>query len=510
MKINFDGKILAADTETRTIRGMVVPFGKVGNTSAGAVAFEFGSFADFKAENIILNREHVATNVLGRGIAGSEEITPAGINMAFKIAPTTAGTDALIEAAEGLRPSFSIEASADEYTIDKGVMKVSKATLSAVAHVTRPAFKDATILEVAASEDDETPETTEAAAEENTKETTMENEETVVEAAEEVTAAPVVQAAAPIRTAPRSPIVNGTSYLEHSIKAAMGNDESRQYVRAADESTTTNTGLTLAPHLQEFISTTIAGRPTIDAISGGALPASGMSFTIPKLTTAPTVADVNEGDSPFGTAMTSDFMTVNVNKFAGASRVSWELIDRSSPEFLTELLREMATAYAKATDLAVVSALLSGGTDATAVAGTASGLQSFIATESAAAYSGSGNFARNLVANSTNWAAIMGYQDDNKRPLYTAAAPQNAPGAVNGTSIVGSILGTNLYVDPHIGAGADEGMILVAPEAATWYESPVRQVRVDVIGSGEIEVSVYGYGAIAVKKPLGVRVYQQS
>jgi HK97 family phage major capsid protein len=511
MQINFDGKILAAEIETRTIRGMVVPFGKVGNTSAGAVAFEFGSFADFKAEDIILNREHVATNVLGRGIAGSEEVTPAGINMAFKIAPTTAGTDALIEAAEGLRPSFSIEASADEYTIDKGVMKVSKATLSAVAHVTRPAFKDANILEVAATEDDEeTPETTEAAAEENQEETTMENETPEVEAAEEVTAVPVVQAAAPIRTAPRSPIVNGTSYLEHSIKAAMGNDESRQYVRAADESTTTNTGLTLAPHLQEFISTTIAGRPTIDAISGGALPASGMSFTIPKLTTAPTVADVNEGSSPFGTAMTSDFMTVNVNKFAGASRVSWELIDRSSPEFLTELLREMSAAYAKATDLAVVSALLSGGTDATAVAGTASGLQSFIATESAAAYTGSGNFARNLVANSTNWAAIMGYQDDNKRPLYTAAAPQNAPGAVNGTSIVGSILGTNLYVDPHIGAGADEGMILVAPEAATWYESPVRQVRVDVIGSGEIEVSVYGYGAIAVKKPLGVRVYQQS
>jgi HK97 family phage major capsid protein len=510
MQINFDGKILAADTETRVIRGMVVPFGKVGNTSAGAVAFEFGSFADFKAEDIILNREHVATNVLGRGIAGSEEVTPAGINMAFKIAPTTAGTDALIEAAEGLRPSFSIEASADEYTIDKGVMKVSKATLSAVAHVTRPAFKDANIVEVAATEDDETPETPEAAAEENKEDTTMENEETVVEAAEEVTAVPVVQAAAPIRTAPRSPIVNGTSYLEHSIKAAMGNDDSRQYVRAADESTTTNTGLTLAPHLQEFISTTIAGRPTIDAISGGALPASGMSFTIPKLTTAPTVADVNEGSSPFGTAMTSDYLTVNVNKFAGASRVSWELIDRSSPEFLTELLREMSAAYAKATDLAVVSALLSGGTDATAVAGTATGLQTFIATESAAGYAGSGNFTRNLIANSTNWAAIMGYQDDSKRPLYTAAAPQNAPGAVNGTSIVGSILGTNLYVDPHIGAGADEGMILVAPEAATWYESPVRQVRVDVIGSGEIEVSVYGYGAIAVKKPLGVRVYQQS
>ena len=510
MKINFDGKITAAEIETRTIRGMVVPFGKVGNTSAGAVAFEFGAFSQIKAENIILNREHVSTNVLGRGIAGSEEITPAGINMAFKIAPTTAGTDALIEAAEGLRPSFSIEASADEYTIDKGVMKVSKATLTAVAHVTNPAFKDANIVEVAATEDDETPETTEAAAEENQEETTMENETPEVEAAEEVTAPAVIQAAAPIRTAPRSPIVDGTSYLQHSIKAAMGNEDSRQYVRAADESTTTNTGLTLAPHLQEFVSTTIAGRPTIDAISGGALPASGMSFTIPKLVTAPTVADVNEEGSPFGTPMTSDFLTVNVNKYAGASVVSWELIDRSQPEFLTELLREMSTAYAKATDLAVVSALLAGGTDATAVAGTADGLQSFISTESAAAYAGSGNFARNLVANTTNWAAIMGYQDGADRPLYMAAAPQNAPGAVNGTSIVGNVLGTNLYVDPHIGTGADEGMILLAPEAATWYESPVRQVRVDVIGSGQIEVSVYGYGALAIKKPLGIRVYQQS
>ena len=509
MQINFDGKILAADVENRTITGTIVPFGISGNTSAGAVVFEFGSFQQFKAEEIILNKEHSRTDPLGRGIAGSEVITPAGISMSFKIAPTTAGTDALIEAAEGLRPAFSIEASADEYTIDKGVMRISAATLQQVAHVTNPAFKTALISDVAASEDD-TPETTEAAAEENQEETTMENETPEVEAAEEVAAPAVIQAAAPIRTAPRSPIVDGTSYLEHSIKAAMGNDDSRQYVRAADESTATNTGLTLPTHLQEFISTTIDGRPTIDAISRGVLPASGMSFTIPKLTQAPTVADVNEGQSPFGTAMTSDFMTVNVNKFAGASRISWELIDRSSPAFLTELLREMAAAYAKATDLAVVSALLSGGTDATAVAGTATGLQSFISTESAAAYSGSGNFARNLVANTTNWSNIMGYQDDSKRPLYTAAAPSNAPGAVNGTSIVGNVLGTNLFVDPHIGAGADEGMILVAPEAATWYESPVRQVRVDVIGSGEIEVSVYGYGAIAVKKPLGVRVYQQS
>jgi len=511
MQINFDGQILAADTVTRTIEGLVVPFGKVGNTSAGPVRFDFGAFGDVDASQIVLNKEHSRTDPLGRGVAGSEKITPAGISMAFKIAPTNAGNDALVEASEGLRPAFSIEASVNEYTIEKGVMVVSAANLEAVAHVTNPAFKDAQISQVAATESEETPETPEAeqAAEEQPQENIVETENTAP-AADEVTASAVVQAAAPVAyTKPRSPIVNGSSYLEHSIKAAMGNDESRSYVRAADESTTTNTGLTLAPHLNEFISTTIVGRPSIDAISSGALPASGMSFTIPKLTQAPTVADVNEEGNPVGTPMTSDYLTVNVNKYAGASIVSWELIDRSSPAFLEELLREMSAAYAKATDLAVVTGLL-GGTDATAVAGSADGLQSFISTEAAAAYRGSGNFARNLIANTTNWAAIMGYQDTADRPLYNAAAPQNAAGNVGPTSIVGTVLGTNLYVDPHIGLGGDEGMILVAPEAATWYESATRQVQVNVIGSGQIEVAIYGYGAFALKKPLGVRVYQQS
>jgi len=143
MQLSFEGQVLAADTETRTIKGLVVPFAKVGNTSAGPVRFEFGAFGEIDPSQIVLNMEHDRTRPLGRGIAGSEEITPAGISMAFKIAPTGAGNDALVEASEGLRPAFSIEANVGEYTIEKGVMVVSAAKLEAVAHVTNPAFKDA-------------------------------------------------------------------------------------------------------------------------------------------------------------------------------------------------------------------------------------------------------------------------------------------------------------------------------------------------------------------------------
>ena len=91
MQISFDGQILAADTETRTIKGLVVPFPKVGNTSAGPVRFEFGAFGEIDPSQIVLNMEHDRTRPLGRGIGDSLEVSPAGISMAFKIAPTGAG-----------------------------------------------------------------------------------------------------------------------------------------------------------------------------------------------------------------------------------------------------------------------------------------------------------------------------------------------------------------------------------------------------------------------------------
>jgi hypothetical protein len=84
MLLNYEGQVLAANIDTRTIKGLVVPFSKVGNTSAGPVRFEFGAFDDIDESQVVLNMEHDRTRPLGRGIAGSQEITPAGISMAFK------------------------------------------------------------------------------------------------------------------------------------------------------------------------------------------------------------------------------------------------------------------------------------------------------------------------------------------------------------------------------------------------------------------------------------------
>jgi hypothetical protein len=63
--------------------------------------------------------------------------------------------------------------------------------------------------------------------------TTEEAAETV-EASKQVNA---VEASRPMYfTKPRSPITTGGSYLEHTIRAKLGNEDSRQWVAAADDS----------------------------------------------------------------------------------------------------------------------------------------------------------------------------------------------------------------------------------------------------------------------------------
>jgi HK97 family phage major capsid protein len=499
MKITMSMDITAADIPRRIISGRIVPFNEVGTPNIGRTMFLEDSINIPDVSAIKLNLEHDRTKPVGR--ASNIEVKADGIYADFKISQTTAGSDALIEAADGLRGSFSIEAIGQESEIIDGVTVFSRAELVGVALVTNPAFSSAAITKVAASEAEETP----VSEEPNIEEIPVSENTAPVEAAETVEAsAPVVGLA---YATPRSPIVDATSYLDHSIKAAMGNDESRQYVRAADDSTTTNTGLTLPTHANSFITTNFAGRPTIEAISREALPASGLSFTLPRMTGYPTVGIVAEEGAPSETGITSDYITVPISKFSGKQEASYELLDRSSPAFLAEMMRQLQFAYAKATDAAVLASLVTNGTASTAVAATAAGLQSFIATESAAAYKATGEYASNLIASPDVWGQIMGFADTTGRPLYFANNPSNNAGAVTGNSVVGNVLDKALYVDSNVSASGfiDDSAFLVVPNSVTWYESPVTTLQVQLLNTGQVQIGMYGYGALAIKKAAGIR-----
>jgi phage head maturation protease len=505
-------QITAADSNSRTITGRIVTFEETGNASIGKVQFAAGSI---EATAVLLNLEHDRTRRIGKTL--SIESNDKGIEATFKIANTTAGTDALVEAQEGLRDGFSVEVSFDEYeTLKDGTVRILKGELTGVALTSEPAIRSSRVTEVAATTGEEeqvsdstiepevTP-TTEGDEVENTVNDASAVE--TVEAAQSVTAQS--NAVGGWKSTPRIELT-AAKYLENKVLAATGDENARQYVLAADN-TTDNAGLVPTRQLAEVInglSTTI--RPSIDAISRGALPDAGMTFEIPKITVAPTVAVVAEDAAFSETDQNSAFTSVSVQKFAGSQKFSVELLTRTSPLFYDELLRNMIAAMAKAQNSYVNGVLISGASlDATTVATypTAAELLGIVGRGAASVYGATAGlanpFARNMIASTGQWSNLMTLNDAG-RPIYSQVSnPMNQPGVAVPTSLTGNVAGLNLYVDPTNGGDGDGTLLIVNPDAYTWYEGTSYQLRAESTADGSITVGVYSFGAVATKIAAG-------
>ena len=510
MKVNIPMVVTAADTIKRTITGTIVTWNEQGNTSVGPTVFSADSI-EMKPVKLLL--EHDRTRPIGKMVA--HNVTSSGIEATFKIANTMAGEDALVEATEGLRDGFSVGAQINEWTNVKGIMQITSASLEEVSLVTDPAIDSARVAEVVAASENEEKKDSDLATADSEKPTEgdqVSDTTAPAPAVEEAVEAAKVEAAAPkpaFYTAPRLEFTKA-KYLENSVRAKLGDDDARQYVMAADDTTSNNAGLIPTRQLTEVINPlSNADRSTIDAISRGVLPDAGMSFEIPKITAVPTVEDENEGDAIVETGMTNSFLTVNVNKYAGGQTFSVELLDRSNPVFFDELVRQMEYAYALATDKFVATTIVSSGQLApTTQANTATGLLGFVAEAAAEVYADSLGFARNLIVTPEQWSKIMSYNDSG-RPIYTASQPQNAGGAVSPQSLRGNVAGLDLYVSRALGINlsaapvGDGSMIVINPDSYTWYESSRFRLQTNVALNGQIEVAYYGYGALATKVANG-------
>ena len=502
--------ITAADSNSRTITGRIVTFEETGNASIGKVQFAAGSI---EPTPVLLNLEHDRTRRIGKTL--SIESTDAGIEATFKIANTTAGTDALVEAQEGLRDGFSVEVSFDEYeTLKDGTVRILAGELTGVALTSEPAIRSARVESVAATEEEQISDSTiEPEAQpiegEDEVEDTVKDASTAetVEAAQSITA--TANAVGGWKATPRIEIT-ASKYLENKVLAATGDEAARQYVLAADN-TTDNAGLVPTRQLSEVInglSTTI--RPSIDAISRGALPDAGMTFEIPKITVAPTVAVTAEDAAFSETDQNSAFLSVDVKKFAGQQKFSVELLTRTSPLFYDELLRNMVAAMAKAQNAYVNAALISGATldgTTTTTYPTASELLGVVARGSASVYGATAGlanpFARNIIASTGQWSNLMTLNDAG-RPIYsTVTNPMNQAGSATPTSLTGNVAGLNLYVDPTNAGDGDGTLLIVNPDAYTWYEGTSYQLRAESTADGSITVGVYSFGAVATKIAAG-------
>ena len=306
MLLTFSQEIQAADVERRMISGLVAPYGEIGHTSAGPIMFERGSITYAEASNIKLLMQHQQDKPVGRAVSFSD--STEGVYGSFRLSMSSRGQDALTLAQENLVSGLSVGVDVTASKPMGDYLLVTAAVLKEVSLVESAAFSSAGVNEIAAAR-------AELIAATSTKEktttisTTIVEVETETESEEAVTTAPEntpedtpvdtpveaekVEAARKIirpsvldSQRVRTPITSMGAYTEHKIKAALGNDDSKLFVMAADDSFATNPAFSPTQYLSEFPTNTRFGTPAIDACSRGVLPASGMTINVPSLVTS--------------------------------------------------------------------------------------------------------------------------------------------------------------------------------------------------------------------------------
>lgn len=520
MKLTFSSQVEAADTERRIIAGKIVPFEEVGNTSVGKVVFAKDSIEIGDPGKVKMLMQHRPEKPIGR----MQKFNKAedGIYASFKISNSMQGQDALILAGEQLIDGLSVGVDVNKSVQKKDYLYVTSATLREVSLVESPAFSAAQVTKVAASE-------SEAEDTNQTKESEAPVEElaTAPQEAKAEAATPTVEAARPTITAPhiqtsvRSPIDSMASYTEHKIKAALGNDDSKLFIAAADDSFSTNPAFNPTQYLTEFVTNTRFGTPAIDACSQGVLPTTGMTISVPSLVTsagggtgvAPVVTVEAEAGAVQNTGMVTEYLTASVSKYSGMNTLSVELLERSGyPGFYQELTNQLQNAYLTATDTAVVTALINAGASSTNLTADLDGIVDYTAEAAKRIYENTGYFAQNYIANPAQWQELIQAQDTTKRPVFTALQPMNAAGQVSPRSIRGSVNGLDLYVDKNFSQTAfdDNSAIILAPEAFTVYRSPQAYMSVNVVSNLQIQVAIYGFMATLAKMPNGIIIYKKA
>jgi hypothetical protein len=417
---------------------------------------------------------------------------------------------------------------------------VTAATLREVSLVESAAFSSAAVQRIAAQAEvvdaemstttktSVTTSTTTSTTTETETETETESEAAVTTAPEtpnedqtEEVAAPTVEAARKIirpsvlnSQTVRTPITSMGSYTEHKIKAALGNEDSRLYVTAADDSFATNPAFSPTQYLSEFPTNTRFGTPAIDACSQGVLPDNGMTINVPSLVTsagggtgvAPVVTVELEAGAVQNTGMETAYLTGTVSKYAGMNTLSVELLERSDPNFYAELTNQLQNAYLKTLDTTVLNALIAAGQYSSGCDADSAGIIEFASDSARKVYEATGYFANNYIANGSQWQLLMGATDTTGRPIYSASQPMNAGGLTQPGSIRGNVLGLDLYVDKNFTATTtiDDSAVILAPEAFTVYRSATNFVSVNVVSNLQVQIAIYGYMATIAKMPKGI------
>jgi HK97 family phage prohead protease len=417
--------------------------------------FKRGAF-DVNAKAPKLLEGHDMTQL--RGVVTELVEAEEGLLFTAKFANTRASDEAIELVKAGAYDSVSVGAMPVKYKFDKnGTMVVSKANLIEISLVAQPAFADAVITEIAASQPDEESEeeVVEPQPLDISEEETMSTDTPTVEASAEI-----VPTAPIFAQAKKFVMPSAGEWLSAQMQGGSIAAEFNARLRAAapDVVSSDLDGILPLPIVSPIYNNFRGLRPVIDAVGVRQLPAGGKVFIRPVVTTHTSMAVATENTAiQAGTFVVND-VQITKGIYGGYVEVSEASLDWTQPEVLNAMLDDMGRVYANTVDNVAADALEAGTTNtnnftAADIAKPEVWVEWIYQAASDILTGSNGNLPTHLFMAPNRWATLGNLSDDSGRPLFPNIGPMNALGQLAPGDSAGNAFGLQVVVDRNLPSG---------------------------------------------------------
>lgn len=302
------------------------------------------------------------------------------------------------------------------------------------------------------------------------------------------------------------PLAEFRNAAEYAKAIATGVEE-----RIADVSILSEqTGLIPPTWLSDIKGVLDRGRPCINAI-GGPMGAGDAGLTISWPTfggdLSAIVAAQTEGNEPNSVEIKFVSSSATLGAFAAYNGLTWQVIDRTSPDYVQAHMRVLMGAYGTETDYAFQNALWANDTVTTGIdydiAADTDGskfLEAVWAASTEVEFA-TGAPADVVYVSSSVWA---------KLPLWSKFQDQNFPvqnvgGTYSLTGLRANVGGLPIVHAREFATNGTEQAIVTNRAAVAWAEVAPKFVSVENPSAGGKQVAIYGYGVTTPFIPTGIR-----
>ena len=487
----------ASEDAPKTITGIAVPWAPVSATvmDGTKVSFARGAFdLSMKSPKLLENHDMSAL----RGIVSSLADMPEGLGFTATFAKTGAAADAIELVKAGAYDSVSVGAVPTKFKYDKnGVMVVSKADLVEISLVAQPAFKDAVITEIAASEPEEdATEPTPTDSEEEPEVATQENPVVEVEAS-------IIPTTPIYATAKREyKLPSAAEYIASFVRGGHDFAQMNENIRAAapDVVTSDIPGVIPTPIIAPVYNNFQGRRPLIDATGVRAMPQSGAVFIRPVVTTHNSIGTATQNTTITASEFVVDDVQITKTIQGGYVEISEASLDWSQPEVLSALLDDMARVYADRTDLLACSELVTGTTNSNnftnaSITDPAEWVRWMYQAAADILTGSNGNLPSALAVSPNIFQYLGQLVDGSDRPLFPQVGPMNAYGTMTPGSDSAVAFGLRLVVDRNLGA---TDMVIMDPTGIECWEQQKGAISVEQPSQLSRQIAFRGYFAAKV------------